>query len=90
MDVVVGNISKNLTQINEFAIVTTDIGMGLTRALKSAISSSVKVSALAMMGIKLTLVWSLRMNSMSICLRLFECILVIELDDVDEVLTNGR
>lgn len=37
-----------------------------TLALKEAISSSVKVSAFAIMGIKLTLVWSRRMNSISI------------------------
>lgn len=44
----------------------------LTRRLKFATSSSVKVSALAMIGIKLTLVWSLRMNSISICFRLWD------------------
>lgn len=42
----------------------------LTRRLKLATSSSVKVSALAMIGIKLTLVCNLRMNSISICFRL--------------------
>lgn len=40
--------------------------MARTRCLKVVTSSSVNVSALAMTGIKLTLVWSLRMNSMSI------------------------
>ena len=42
----------------------------VTRSLNSAISSSVIVSALAITGIKLTLVWSLRINSMSICFKL--------------------
>jgi hypothetical protein len=42
-----------------------------TRCLKATISSSVRVSALAMTGIKLTLVCRRRMNSMSICFNLF-------------------
>ena len=44
--------------------------LSLTRALKSATSSSVMVSALAMTGIKLTLVCKRRMNSISSGLRL--------------------
>jgi hypothetical protein len=40
-----------------------------TCSLNSAISSSVIVSALAITGIKLTFVWSRRLNSMSICFK---------------------
>ena len=68
----VGNIGENLKEKeNQFGLAANMI-VSLTRALKSAISSSVKVSALAMMGIKLTLVWSLRINSISICFKLCE------------------
>ena len=48
-----------------------------TLSLNSAISSSVMVSALAITGIKLTLVWSLRMNSMSICFNLYKSIVEV-------------
>jgi hypothetical protein len=56
VNVVVGNISQNLSLLLLEYEQILRCNVVLTRALKSTISSSVNVSALAMMGIKLTFV----------------------------------
>lgn len=61
-------IGQNLNKVSEKLPYVAVCG--LTRSLKSAISSSFMVSALAMTGIRLTLLCSRRMNSMSICFNL--------------------
>lgn len=59
----VGDIIKDLVHSQRLVLNSEKVR---TRALKFAISSSVIVSALAMIGIRLTFVWSRRMNSISI------------------------
>lgn len=66
-NVVVGDIVQDL-RCQLYRTILWD--RQLTRSLNSATSSSVNVSALAITGIRLTLVWSRRMNSTSIGLSL--------------------
>lgn len=68
MDVMVSNVGQNLGHF--FEKTRLRLSNLLTRSLNSATSSSVRVSALAMMGMRLTFVCSLRMNSISSCLSL--------------------
>lgn len=57
-------------QRKQSALIAEQVWLGrLTLALKAAISSSVRVSDLAMTGIKLTLVWRRFMTSISRGLR---------------------
>jgi hypothetical protein len=62
LDAMMLDIGENLDWL---VIEQKMVSKQLTRDLKAAISSSVRVSALAMTGIRLTLVWSRRMTSMS-------------------------
>jgi hypothetical protein len=68
VNIVVSDVCKDLraSSVNEECVVDRQ----LTLALKSAISSSVNVSAFAMTGIRFTRVCKRRMNSISSCFRL--------------------
>jgi hypothetical protein len=57
VDVVVSNVGENLHRRHENNVRGDDMTI-LTRALNSWISSSVMVSAFAIMGMRLTLSWS--------------------------------
>ena len=58
------NVGKDLSMVSQAHRCAIEKGE-FTRCLKARISSSVKVSDLAMTGIRLTLVWSLRITSTS-------------------------